>query len=301
MDNRQTLTEFMEKTEFPREAWQTFLDLDARLCGDPACAAKMDELISRYHDAKIDRLDETFQELAALGEKLDLSPRTLQMYYFMRLAPTLREHYRERGISGEIFWDSMRDLRAKVIECYNGSGVWGSAVNGWFRGFFELTRFALGRLQFEEVEYTHDDYTKNGVTVREGDKAYNMHIPSLGPLTPESVQDAFRRAYRFFRPEGGAPLAYVCSSWLLYPRHYEFLPQGNILKFMDCFDIIDSVENAEFGDGWRVFGKHFGGPTEALPEDTSMRRAFKKWLLDGNCAGSGFGVIVFDGEKILNK
>lgn len=32
-----------------------------------------------------------------------------------------------------------------------------------------------------------------------------------------------------------------------------------------------------------------------------MQRAYKKWLMEGNKAGSGFGILLFDGEKIINR
>ena len=38
---------------------------------------------------------------------------------------------------------------------------------------------------------------------------------------------------------------------------------------------------------------------EDLPEDTSMRRAFKKHLLAGGKTGAALGILVFDGEKLL--
>ena len=35
----------------------------------------------------------------------------------------------------------------------------------------------------------------------------------------------------------------------------------------------------------------------ALPEDTTQRRCFKKWLLDGKKTGAGAGIFIYDGEK----
>ena len=41
-------------------------------------------------------------------------------------------------------------------------------------------------------------------------------------------------------------------------------------------------------------------PYNELPEDTSLKRAYKNWLIEKNETGGGVGVIVFDGEKIIN-
>ena len=36
-----------------------------------------------------------------------------------------------------------------------------------------------------------------------------------------------------------------------------------------------------------------------LAEDTSLRRSFKKFLMNGKKIGAGVGIILFDGEKIV--
>ena len=93
-----------------------------------------------------------------------------------------------------------------------------------------------------------------------------------------------------------------CGSWLLYPKHYEFLPKGsNILRFMDNFDIVHSWEDPGFGDCWRVFNKNWDGDATALPRSSSLQRAYAEWLENGNNAGEGHGILVYDGEKIINK
>ena len=68
---------------------------------------------------------------------------------------------------------------------------------------------------------------------------------------------------------------------------------------MDDFEIVGSAEKEGFPNGWRVFGKYSDLPYDQLPRDTSLRRAYADWLIDGNPGGDAFGVFVFDGEKIL--
>lgn len=207
-----------------------------------------------------------------------------------------------KGIDEEIFWKSIEDMHWKLLECKECEGVWGTFVPGWYRGFFDMTRFGLGRFQFEETGFDADYYEKCGVVLKRGDKVYNFHIPSAGPLTDEKRIDSYKQAYQFFGGKDGEPMAFVCGSWLLYDGHREFLPENsNILRFMDDFDIIRSQEREKFSDGWRVFGRYSDGPVDDLPEDTSIRRAFKQRLQQGKPTGYGYGVILFDGEKILGK
>ncbi len=302
VDYREHLTELMEKTGFPPDSRDTFLQADKRLFTDSVLSEKLDDIIEKYREKRFESKKDMLEALSALAAEAGIHEYTMHLLFFMYLAKELRETYRKNNVSEEIYWDTMCDLRAKLIECKDVHDVWGTFVGSWFSGFFEFDRFALGRLQYEPRTYDKDTYKKNGAVVETGDPVYNMHIPSLGPLTVESVYDSFRRAYRFFEPKlCGKPIVFVCGSWLLYKEHYDFLPESsNILKFMDCFDIIESQEN-DFGDAWRIFGKYANLPPEELPQDTSLRRAYRVRLLKGQKTGYGFGIIVFDGEKIINK
>ena len=113
--------------------------------------------------------------------------------------------------------------------------------------------------------------------------------------------DSYRRAYPHFKdmfPDG--IVVFGCGSWLLYPRHREFLPDWmNIRKFMDDFEIVSWEEKPNFGNDWRVFGHYTELPLEQWPKDTALRKAYAEWLLAGNKAGDGFGIFLFDGEKII--
>jgi hypothetical protein len=91
-----------------------------------------------------------------------------------------------------------------------------------------------------------------------------------------------------------------CHSWILYPDYRDLYSVGsNLRDFFDDFDIIGADDHESFGDIWRVFGKDKDNPYSELPENTSLQRAFKSYLLNGGKAGEGLGMLVFDGEKIM--
>ena len=231
------------------------------------------------------------------GEIVGVHAYSAELLLFICFSKHLRELYRLRGISDRIWFDSMSDLKWKLWECKAVKGIWGSFVAGWFPGFFNLTRFALGRLQFEIVAFD-GEYEKNGRSLKKGDKVINVHIPrTLTPLDKESRDDAYSQAAEFFRDmTDGAPIAFVCSSWLLYPEAEKILPaHSNIRGFMADYDIIRSKTNGEgeYGDMWRLFDMDFTGDFNDYPEDSSLRRAYKKFLLDGNRTGSGYGVFFY--------
>ena len=231
------------------------------------------------------------------GEIVGVHTYSAELLLFICFSKHLRELYRLRGISDRIWFDSMSDLKWKLWECKAVKGIWGSFVAGWFPGFFNLTRFALGRLQFEIVDFD-GEYEKNGKALKKGDKVINVHIPrTLTPLDKESRDDAYAQAAEFFRDmTDGAPIAFVCSSWLLYPEAEKILPaHSNIRGFMADYDMIRSKVNGEgeYGDMWRLFDMDFTGDLNDYPEDSSLRRAYKKFLLDGNRTGSGYGVFFY--------
>jgi len=263
----------------------------------PAWKAQYERLLNRDYEQFADVLGET----AAVAETQGCHKFTAHFLLFAFAAKTLKERYEAVGIDEEIYWTSMKDLRWKFDECLDVHGIPGTFVAFWYPGFYNMTRFALGRLQYEHARFDMDEYTCAGITLHRGDDVINCHIPSCGPLTEESRMDSYRRAWEFYKkdfPSGIVPI--VCSSWLLYPEHFDFLPaHSNILSFMRDFNIIRSGVDEKFGNAWRVFGAAAQKPASEWPRDTSVRRAFADRILAGKPVGSGYGILLFDGEKIL--
>ena len=124
------------------------------------------------------------------GSTVGVRSYTSELLLFICLSRKLRERYEEKGIDLSIWHDSMLDLRYKLDECLAVYGICGSFVAGWFPGFFNLTRFALGRLQFELWDLDRD-YQKGDISLAKGTKTINMHIPRSGePLNPSLRSNA---------------------------------------------------------------------------------------------------------------
>ena len=180
------------------------------------------------------------------------------------------------------------------------NGIWGTFVASWYSWFYTMHRFKLGRLQYEAVHFSGDTpVTVGGYTVKPGDTVYNMHIPSCGSLNRAARIESYKKAYEFYKKDlDGKPMVFRCHSWLLFPKNREILPETlNMVDFIGDFYIYDSEEYDVFHDKWRVFAKDFEKPNSELPEDTTQRRCFKKWLLDGKKTGAGAGIFIYDGEK----
>ncbi len=298
------LLELEKKCKFPEEANTEINKLAKRLDDEKDFGKKFDKIRKLYMYPWAHNLGRYLEMVRKIGEEYGVTENSIEFMFLLQCAELLKKRFLGKGVSEEIYWDSMNDLRYKLLECMECEYEVGTFVGGWFAGWFEVDRFTLGRFQFEPRTVDEDYTTKSGYKIKKGDFCVGMHIPSSGvPLTDEVRFDSYKRAYEFFKDRlTDGKLIIKCGSWLLYENHYKFLPEHlNIRKFMDDFDIYNSEESENFGDDWRVFGHYTDFPLEEWPEDTSLRKAYKHWLLGGGKAGHGEGIIVFDGEKIISK
>ncbi len=281
--------EIMEKIDFPAEAIDYLLTAENEYDSERIAAAAKDFC---YENCTV---NEAFDKIKAMNT--GVSEYTEQLIFFINAANPLLERYKKAGIDEEIFWASMHDLKWKLEECHQVYGIWGTFVGVWFPDFYHLKRFALGRLQFERAKFKCEEYTGKEIHLKNGDAVYNVHIPSSGKLDMDSVVQSMKKAYEFYHETGN--MAIVCSSWLLDPDIREAFPENsNIKKFGDCFDIIMKREDDTFKDAWRIFSKNYNGNPLELPKETTLQKNVAKWLEKGIKTGEGYGVTVFDGEKI---
>ncbi len=296
------ILDFMKKYSYPAEAVTLFTKVLTRLDDDPDFARRFDALRESYLAGTVFD-DKILNPLHLLATSYAYSPYTMDFVFWLSLTEDLKERYAAAGISERVYWETMSDLRCKLLECIECKGVPGTFTN-WADGFFRMQRFAYGRFQYELATFNwhYGVVMRSGFLVRPGDTYVNFHIPSSGvPLIDEVRFASYREAYKHYVdlfPEG--KVLFGCSSWLLFPRHREFLPERmNIRSFIEDFELISWSESEKFDNAWRVFGKYADLPPEKLPRDTTLRRAYADWLAAGHKSGSGFGLFLFDGEKIV--
>lgn len=291
---------FCQEFQYPKEATDTIITSYTNLSNTSDAYSIFHNYTDLYNKDQLDDFKDVFNALDKAAEYANINKYTLHLIFYICLSKHTRELYEKKDIPYEIYYDSMSDLKWKLIECHQMHGVWGNFVADWEVDFFRLKRFALGRLQFETIEY-NGTYSKNGYEVKNGDIVLNMHIPSMGPLHQDDCFDSYQKAFQFYKDYFvSKPTTFVCYSWLLYPKHKEFLPEGsNILKFMDNFDIISSEIDESKSDLWRLFYKEWDKNPKDLPSNSSLLLAYKNWLMQGNPVGSGHGIFFFDGENII--
>ena len=205
---------------------------------------------------------------------------------YIRLAAEVHDRYREKGIEECIYDQTFYDITIWCKECYRKHGVYGLEELWWLGQSVKMKLFRLGRLQFEPVVIKEFLQGKDR-TIAAGTHVLNVHIPAGVPLKYEECEESFAWSTRFF--EGGYE-AYICESWLMSPHLREMLPSdSNIIRFQEMFEVVKVHYDYPQAEQ-RIFGDVLEDK-ERYPEDTSLRRAAKQYLISGKDIGIGIGVI----------
>ena len=183
-----------------------------------------------------------------------------------------REHYIKRGISDEIFLDTMGCFNRFVREHKISYGDYGFDRWWWTGRQLSMELFRIGALEFERAG---------------GDIA--VHIPSDADLSEGALDRCFADARVFFKEKLGESGDFVCTSWLLSPALKELLPStSKILGFQGRFTI-EGFEDSEEYKVWLF--KNPALTPESFPEDTTLQRNAKAFILAGGKIGAGTGRI----------
>lgn len=238
--------------------------------------------------------DEYIEHLQKVSDISGVNRYSVDMVFVLLCARPLRYIYSKNGFGEELFYETMIDTKYKLAECKALHNVWGTFVITWYKGFFTLDRFKLGRLQYDKFSSPYGAYENY---LEEKEMILSCHIPSSGSLDIEDVKDSLRQAYKFYKDIiKDGKLKVVCRSWLLHPELIEKLkPSSNIRKFYDLFKVLDSGDRKENADFWRIFNKEYReGIADEITPENSLQKTVLEHLQSGGTIGWGFGVIVVD-------
>jgi len=292
----------MDALGFPSDAAKTFIDALKLIFDNESASSRFSDLLQQYEKTKDCPYGQMLTNAVEIGKDLGIHEYTASMLLFLCMAEKLRSRYAENGFGEDIYLNSMADLSYKLEECRLIYGINGSFVASWFRGFFDMTRFALGRLQFEMTETT-DEYVIGGVTIPSGSKAINIHIPRTGTrLDHKEVLGSYHLAAEFFANEfDSSPVLFTCHTWLLDPWNMTVLsPESNLSAFYKDFKIVKSGNYGDYGEIWRLFDCLYTGDPRGLPRDSSLRRAYAERVERGEPVSWGLGLFLYDGGSIIN-
>ena len=298
MEERNMIRSFCQKIDFPEEAILCMENAYSVLKNNAEGMEWAQTCMNAVTENRVENLADMLEKLAQIT---GLHRYESDMLFWILCAQPLKDRYAQNHLTEEMYWDAMHDLKYKLFECHKFCGIWGSLTSvSWFAYFHTLKRLAFGRLQYDPWEWPYAPYKGK---IQPGDNVYRIHIPSAGPLTMESVIDSFRKLYAFCRkdyPDGVMPIA--CRSWLLYPPHVsQFGENSNTAAFAGLFDLLETQEDPTFFAFRWMFNLKYEGPEtlQRVPTATRFQRSAKAYFEAGGMPGTGCGVLLFDGEKVI--
>lgn len=196
-----------------------------------------------------------------------------QLYALLQMTDETWHRYLEKGISPEIFAETMKFIPRFLRAYHRQIGQWKFAQGWWFWREVAMVEFRMGCLEYELVEEA-------------GRRFISLHIPSDADMSRESIDRSmadFRAFLQAFYPDWQG-LPWECDSWMMSPALKELLPEDSrILRFQARFDVLEENKDSLGVLEW-VFPGH-DKVTDDLPENTTLQRKMKAWLLSGKKVG----------------
>ena len=263
--NIQTLCDKIELQPYIKERVLAF--------AQTADFAKIDELQKGYYT--FETMYETLLNVQEwLGEDKD---GTKILTCLLRAACNTHAIYQEKGISDDIYFETMKCFPRYISETYVSTGKWAFDRHIWTTRQSGGHLFRLGQLEYE---------IKRG----EGSVVIGVHIPSNAKFSPDLVDESLEKAHAFFEtyyPEL-KDAEYHCHSWLMDRQLGQMLGEdANITRFQNRFEIFD--EGAESWDFLEWLFRTKSTDYTTLSEETSLQRKVKKHVLAGGKMWTAYG------------
>ena len=268
---KMTLNELCQKIELQPEILTTVMDFSNEF--DFQTVEKQLSELTEY--------DTAAAAYKTVTELLGDDPSGLKVLTcYLKAALMTHVKYAEKGIDDEIYFDTMKCFTRFVGECFERRDIWGFVDANWAYRHLNTSLVRIGALEFER-------------TVRNGEPAVSVHIPSNADLSKESLDASFSAARRFLKnyyPDyAEAPI--FCESWLMYPGLHDLLnPDSKILHFQSRFEI-KQVNPISKNALTYIFHRADCSDYSSLPESSSLQRKAKALLLSGGNIGSAYGVL----------
>ena len=197
--------------------------------------------------------------------------------YMLSAALNTHKRYLEAGIDEEIYLATMECFSRFVAEHKASYGDYGFDRGWWAYRHLSMILFKVGELEYE---------------LGDDEKTIYLHIPTGANIELSCFRDSLDCFRKFVKEHWPEKEEYPCmlDSWLLSPALAQLLkPDCNIIRFQNCFSLMEwKKEDNEFLQ-W-VYGRT-DIEYENLPENTSLQRNMKKYLMQGGRIGSGQGIL----------
>lgn len=236
------------------------------------------ELLQEY-SVQLTELDLYERAEAELVKKISPDKNGFKMLFVMMNSALIAyEKYEQNQISKKIFIDTMKGFSRIVKENYAISGYYFFDRSWWMGRYLSLQLFRIGELEYEMLTDGEE-------------KKISIHIPSDSNLSKAnaSIKESRRFFHKYFSDCQNAE--YICVSWLMSPA-LDILLDGNskIRNFKANFKITDVYPDDENYKRW-VFKNTNLNPVD-FPEDTTLQRKIKAYVLSGNKIGEAKGIYI---------
>lgn len=204
--------------------------------------------------------------------------------------------YKEKGISDEIYFATMKCYPRFINETMEMTGRLSFDRYWWTARQAGCHLFRIGELEYEmkQIAMNKDNEKAIETAIEIAiETAIEIHIPSDADFSLSAVDQSFAGAKSFFAEYFPAfrNAEYRCCSWLLDSRLKEMLSENsNIVSFQRRFEIFDEGEaDTEFMEWLFQTKSAKAAEYKALPENTSLQRNMKKYLLSGGVICNAYG------------
>ena len=277
---------FMEKIGLCPEGVEIFNNLHQRIA-DPAFCDAVDRGFQAF-DAGDEACASFLVDFAA---EQNVSVEAANMYLYFRMLARTYEFYQEKGISDDVFYETMKTFAWQCTTCLERTGRYGIAqetYRPWYRRHILGTIYRLGRLEFEIFKGLYD-FVLDGYTIKKGDTCIYVHIPGGTPLDEAECDVAYNNARKFFKEYFQLdPVVFFCGSWLLHPWMQEVLPESSrIIKFQKRFQLVEIIQDEPVIRRW-LFDRS-EAPLDELQATTSLHKAALFRLKNGLPIGYAHG------------
>ncbi|WP_285121691.1 MULTISPECIES: acyltransferase domain-containing protein [Lactococcus] len=233
------------------------------------------------------------QEAERLGE-LYSNDTLMELTYHLYAAFLCWDKiYVPQGISYEIYIDTMKcftrflEETRKIISSYKfNRGFW-----TW--RYTSGLIYRIQELEFEMVTPPHKDKAARLA----GKKYISVHIPSDANLSHEIISKNYLEAKYFLKKYFASydQTPFASSTWLLSPKLKDWLKEeSNLRLFADDYDVVNTNHDSDEGVPW-VFNS-ISADILNYPEETSLQKVAKKWMVAGGHIGSALGILKEDIE-----
>ena len=152
------LEDFCAEFDYPEEACEALAGAYDTIFANEKAAETFSQILEDYDKTRLLDFHNIKEQLNEAAELTGVHEYTVKLLIHILLSKTLRKYYAEKGLDDSLWFGAMSDLKWKLIECHIVKDVWGTFVAdwNWFSRWYDITRVAIGRLQFEIINFKRE-------------------------------------------------------------------------------------------------------------------------------------------------